>query len=54
MPSIIRGIAHYDFKSPNNGPELIVLNGGVGYKYATIKLQSQRGSGINSLLQVFL
>lgn len=53
IPSPIRAIVHLDLKTAGNGPDMEVLNGGVGFQFATIRLKSSRGHGINSLVQFF-
>ncbi|CAG4966476.1 unnamed protein product [Parnassius apollo] len=51
-PKIIKGITAVDYL--NSKAKATVTSGGVGSTFANIKLKSERGSGLNYQVQIFV
>lgn len=53
--STIRGIKHVNqLNNEDCSPEIRILNGGLNEHTATIKITSERGCGIDSLVEFYI
>lgn len=51
---IVRGIKHSSRLDDDCQPEAVLLNGGINERFATIGITSQRGCGLDSLVEFFI